>query len=470
MPSILTTTVGPFEVSSSAHNRGSRMSKKLGVLTDLLNEAIGKSGLVSVKPPSLMYRQFSGVIMNRSEQVLVLPEESTETSDGVMIRNEDLGVCVCCGKRLHLDDMESVIERRCPEALEVSNRLGNMVCSEDCMDKARKAKESQGYYWIEVSNGGSEQVFKIGDGVDDDAVQGTQRNLASYASLNRNIYAQSPRHRFAFGVEVEKECDTLEGSDVLGAALQNKWIAVHDGSLDDYYGFELVSPAYSFSDHSTEPFSYASFLDACGALPLNANTSSNCGGHINVSGFGLSGPALASRIEGIFPLLYALYPSRVIGEGNEYSYAVDKRAATTTGRKFRAINTLENRVEFRLFPAVETATQLKRRLAVIHEALKLCESKKAEQLFHGEYVKSLLSVDECNKAIHEAIRDFDSPLWNAVNELTRDNSETDRFKARLGRIRLFQDWYFADSDSLAGCSTRLERRIYDADFDTYELI
>ncbi len=319
---------------------------------------------------------------------------------------DDCFECSNCGRQQHHDSRHSFNACREEE-----------FCSDDCLEAYAT---DTGYVRIETSNGTS-QWFNLDD---------SYGSLASYCSVNNRGFETSDDHPFLVGMEVEK-CDSdfheLGGeTDILSKAVSYDWIAVSDGSLCHDTGFELVSPAYNLTattgGHGRKELERV--LSSWGAL--NADSDSSCGGHITVSALGLSGPQLAARIESIFPVLFALYPSRV---GGEYSGATRGQSAIETGHKFRAINVLHNRVEFRLFSGVKTGDQLSKRVDVLRNVL---------ALILGD--NGLLMESEARSEVESAIANRESGLWAAINRLIGETTETATAR-RNDRITAFQRWY-----------------------------
>lgn len=318
---------------------------------------------------------------------------------------DDCFECSQCGNHQHHDSRRTF--NACDEAF----------CSDDCLEAY--ALETS-YVRIETSNGSS-QWFDLDN---------SYGSLASYCAVNNRGFETSDEHPFLVGMEVEKsdsDFHELGGeTNILSKAVSYDWIAVSDGSLCHDTGFELVSPAYNLTattgSHGRQELERV--LNNWSAL--NADADSSCGGHITVSALGLSGPQLAARIEAIFPVLFALYPSRV---GGEYSGATRGQSAIETGHKFRAINVLHNRVEFRLFSGVQTGEQLSKRVDVLRNVL---------ALILGD--NGMLMETEARAELESAIANRESGLWAAINRLIGDTTEPATAR-RDNRITAFQRWY-----------------------------
>lgn len=314
--------------------------------------------------------------------------------------------CHGCGERQHHD-----------HGVLFPPEHGVRFCGDECVEAY-----ADGGNYVRVSYGHGSQWYEIGS---------TNGELASYASVNSNGFNVSADHPFLIGFEVEKvDCEWHEmngETDVLSPCLKRNWIAVSDGSLCSDNGFEMVSPAYNLTDDSVA-FGRSELSETLsGFSMLNAEVDSSCGGHITVSCDGLDGPELAQRIEPLFPVLFALYPNRV---GNEYSQAVRGENATNTGRKFRAINTLHNRVEFRLFSGVTDGEQLAKRAAVLRETLLLIKGD-----------SGLLGIQESRDEITAALAVGWSPLTKAIRSLVGHGVSERSDESRAKRIEDFKQWY-----------------------------
>jgi len=328
---------------------------------------------------------------------------------------EDCCECDHCGEFVRHDDAEH------------NDALDQRYCSTECMNNAA---EDHDLVLIEQSHGGPQYVSNTDN----------EGRLASYCSVNSKGFDTTDEHPFLIGFEVEKTDSAFHvehgDTDILTNALENDWLAVHDGSLCEEHGFELVSPAYNPTNTEGAFGRHQLFATLDGWDALDANADGSCGGHITVSHRDLTGNQLSQRLEPLFPVLYALFPSRVAGE---YSRAVRGDGATMVGGKFRAINTLHNRVEFRLFSGVKTGEQLKRRTRLLTEALKLTVDDNGRPLM----------VSEARDEVKAALGRPDSALAMALEAMTANhNSDVER-EARLSRIESFTKWYdTGDLDSV----------------------
>lgn len=320
---------------------------------------------------------------------------------------EDCCECDHCGDFVRHDDAEH------------NDALDERYCSPDCMNSAA---EDHDLVMIEQGHGGPQYVSRTDN----------EGRLASYCSVNRNGFDTTADHPFLIGFEVEKSDSAFHvdggDTDILTQALENDWIAVHDGSLCEEYGFELVSPAYNPTNPEGPFGRHQLFATLDNWNALDADGDSRCGGHITVSHRDLTGSELSQRLEPLYPVLYALFPSRVAGE---YSRAVRCEGATMVGGKFRAINTLHNRVEFRLFSGVKTGEQLKRRTRLLTEALKLTVDDNGRPLV----------ISEARDEIKGALANPDSPLAMALDAMTANHNSDSEKEARAARVASFTKWY-----------------------------
>lgn len=161
------------------------------------------------------------------------------------------------------------------------------------------------------------------------------------------------------GFEIEKE-DLDAKESVYARDLQNRlgWGKENDGSLDSESGFELVSPVYSLTeslDYFKAEFEKLSDL-------INADYSSNCGGHINYSHPSFSSWELIDAIKGYFPLLYAIYTHRI---NSRWSKAKSAQKLIDEREKYQSVNIKNQCIEFRIFPAVKNVQNLLWRVELI---------------------------------------------------------------------------------------------------------
>jgi hypothetical protein len=159
---------------------------------------------------------------------------------------------------------------------------------------------------------------------------------------------------WSFGVEVEKEDEYVRNS-ISAEDMQNDtgWIKEEDGSLNYDEGYELTSPIYDLFDLSALQ---KDLENDDVRRHINAEYSDNCGGHFNISHKQLTSKQIYSAMMGFFPLLYALYPSRV---SRDYCKAKCKFEMGYSPEKRSAFYIKSSRIfEIRLFPAVRNVENL----------------------------------------------------------------------------------------------------------------
>ncbi len=248
------------------------------------------------------------------------------------------------------------------------------------------------------------------DECDNDSEHGEY--LFEYHSDYRKSLTKDETH-FRIGFEVEKEDKEIKELDGAYELFQQTgWAKEHDGSLDGESGFELVSPTFDLFDEN--------IIDSFNKVTpyLNASFSSACGGHINYSIAELSPEQTFKTIEGYIPLLYAMYQNRL---SNTYCLAKKAELMYNEGDKYQAIALKDNRIEFRIFPAVKSQKHLEWRLGLmkifanhprtnVHEVLRdLCSTgsdlhKHLLKIFSLEdlqnkinlFIKYTLEIEEIN--------------------------------------------------------------------------
>jgi hypothetical protein len=186
-------------------------------------------------------------------------------------------------------------------------------------------------------------------------------NLGEYYTYppnhGRHDYHEGPRNdfsgdaKFRFGVEVEKEDESPIDAHDLDDVDATGWSREEDGSLDSESGFELVSPMYDlFGDRFDDDVSSDILADH-----INADVSTNCGGHMGFSVDGLRGSEVFDRYNGFFPLLLAMYRHRLKGTWSR----VRGNKQLKQGRdKYSAVNVRYDYIEFRVFSAVPSVKTL----------------------------------------------------------------------------------------------------------------
>ena len=192
--------------------------------------------------------------------------------------------------------------------------------------------------------------------------------------LRHGYHSQSRRDlssdeaKFRIGFEVEKEdLDVLQSYE-LSEADQTKWCREEDGSLNDESGFEFVSPIF---DLMTDDFDKSVNSEVVSAH-INADYSTNCGGHVNVSRDGVSGRDFYDQIVGFVPLLFGMYRGRLGGSWAYFRTADEMR----DGSRYSAVHVCDNRIEFRIFSAVRDVKNILWRRDLMRIMVAECDNKR----------------------------------------------------------------------------------------------
>jgi len=172
----------------------------------------------------------------------------------------------------------------------------------------------------------------------------SEANNAGYHDLTRvNKFDSSAK--FTIGFEIEKEDSDMVSIDYDDLYQTTRWIKERDGSLDDSTGYELVSPAFNlYDDMLDQDINNHSVLRDL----INADKSSDCGGHINVGSTIYNTTQLFEGLSGFFPLLYAMYEGRL---NKTYSKAKKKHEYYQRD-KYSSIYIKDHVVEIRIPSAV----------------------------------------------------------------------------------------------------------------------
>ncbi len=197
------------------------------------------------------------------------------------------------------------------------------------------------------------------DGGDDDE-EDDDASVRSYHHYTRVEMFGRNRPKYTLGLEVEKEDRDAkvlnDASDIYDAT---KWCHERDGSLDQYKGFELVSPIFDLydTDTLTKNFNHPMIKPL-----IDAKYSERCGGHINVASTEYTPDQLANGFLGFMPLLYSIYESRI---NRDYSRAKDKHKYFAERGKYSAMYIKDHLVELRIFPAVKNVDNLMWRVGLV---------------------------------------------------------------------------------------------------------
>lgn len=218
------------------------------------------------------------------------------------------------------------------------------VCSWN--DDLYYTEESAEYYGLYIDENG--EVTDEPENDPDDYLESNHRDHIF------KTFTDNPR--FYIGLEVEKEDRDVLTSEYIDDFLEDTdhyFKKVADCSLDRDSGYELNTPAMELLPQEIDKFlsSYPTIVDH-----INGDYSlSNCGGHINLSEKGLDGDQFFDKIKGYAPLFYALNPTRIDAY---WSRAYDTKTLKRDKKKAQAIAIWDDRIELRIFSAVENYEQL----------------------------------------------------------------------------------------------------------------
>lgn len=160
-----------------------------------------------------------------------------------------------------------------------------------------------------------------------------------------------PKTLYTIGFEVEKEDRHILEQYSVSDLDESGWAREHDGSLDDEIGYELVSPIYDlFGDKLDNDMA-----DTTLRRHINADSSFDCGGHINFGKRGTSGAQLLKESAAYLPLFLALYRRRVTGRWAKMKVDINKYNGED---RYVAFNVQQDYIEFRLVSRVEGVDNL----------------------------------------------------------------------------------------------------------------
>jgi hypothetical protein len=184
------------------------------------------------------------------------------------------------------------------------------------------------------------------------------RNCADYCFDYHSVTREdmSNDSRFKIGIEVEKEDFGMYEYEQAREVYQKGWIKERDSSLDEESGFELIS-------HTLDLYNCYDAIDKV-KYYIDAEYSSNCGGHIHISDKQTSPRNLFNSILGYLPLFYALYPNRI---DKTYSEAKPKNHYGSDHYSSFAIHS--KTLEFRIFPSPKNTDVLKWRIELLRIVL-----------------------------------------------------------------------------------------------------
>lgn len=254
-----------------------------------------------------------------------------------------------------------------------------------CEDAGESLPENECYFCEET-----EQYYSNRDNISNI----NNKGLKQYHSSK--IEDKSNEAKIKIGFEVEKEDSNFRDFNNIRAI---NWDAERDGSLNSD-GFELVSAIYNLEDLTQFKQDTTQIQDY-----LNANSSKNCGGHINVSIKDKTNKEVFNLIRGYVPLIYAMYFGRL---DNRFATA-KKINELGDYNRYDAFNFTKNSgiLEFRLFSAVRTRDQLIWRaelMALMFKHHRKGSASVLKMLFTDSQIKThLLKMYSTNK--YEALID-----------------------------------------------------------------
>jgi len=170
-----------------------------------------------------------------------------------------------------------------------------------------------------------------------------------YHSNNREDFSNSSLYKIGF--EVEKEDEEIKNQDSATDLFNDTgWAKEKDGSLG-HGGFELISPILPLDIEKLilEQDTIVNSLYDVQSY-INADYSTRCGGHINISKQGLTSIELLHSISGYLPLFYSIYEHRV---KNTFSQVASLDSYTKLPHKYSSFYCKEEGIlEIRIIPAV----------------------------------------------------------------------------------------------------------------------
>ena len=246
----------------------------------------------------------------------------------------------------------------------------------------------------------------------------------------RSLEFKDKNTKYRIGFEIEKEDQVVKESVYIGGfedLTGDLWRKERDGSLDDDSGYELISPAFDFSVEDI--FNHINSNPTL-VSHINAEYSTSCGGHINLSKKGHSGREMFDEVKGYTPLLYALYYGRI---DKNYSKGKSNKDLLDENEKYQAIKIHDNRIEFRIISAVPSVDVLRWRCELIETMLKhpCSDVRDAYYYFDTKFskiIKRVYNTDDKYKALKNRLRKY-TLEFEKITLKTKEDSPTKRRKA-----------------------------------------
>jgi hypothetical protein len=215
-----------------------------------------------------------------------------------------------------------------------------------------------GYRWCRNRDGYYSRGFE------EDEEDDSDDHTISYHGARRQDFSNNSEWKV--GLEIEKEDESVK-EDVYHRNLYDKygWSKERDGSLNEDSGFELISPIYDlYGDKMLADIQSYDLLKC-----INANKSSACGFHLNISNKTLSEELVTTKdsfkaTKELFKkyfsnytlLFYALYQERTTGEYSKKKK--NKEYLFASKDKYSAFNFKRECLEIRIFKAIENINEL----------------------------------------------------------------------------------------------------------------
>lgn len=194
------------------------------------------------------------------------------------------------------------------------------------------------------------------------------KEISNYHSSNRPLDFKKilkSKTRMKIGFEIEKNNFKIGRERLYNANDKMPYYRIFKGyETDSSCGVEAITnllPLASRQSHSAKVV-YKMIHEAKDII--NSPYDQKCGGHINVSVDGLPAEDLYEMIRIYMPILYAIYPKRLL---NKYckndlrlEYGLD------SSEHYKIINVKRNYIEIRLFPAVKNTYSLVNRYDLMY--------------------------------------------------------------------------------------------------------
>ena len=273
--------------------------------------------------------------------------------------------------------------------------------------------EDDGCYYH--TNDEGEYVFwndRTGEYQCDEPIEGRCHDYHSGFRRNR----LSENTVWTIGFEVEKEDDYPVDAHDLYAVDETGWCREEDGSLNDD-GFELVSPVYDlFQNRMDNDIAESRILRD----HINAEYSSNCGGHINFGKRGITGNELFDEIQAFVPLFITIWRHRL---GNHYSQMKRKPDDYKRAGKYSAIHVKGSYLEIRVPPAVKSVNNLLWRRDLIRIVASNCKAKPLQVITMilspktalGQHLRKVYKSEEQIHKIVSMYAQFADDMYSSFN-------------------------------------------------------